>query len=172
MLKSFVLMGGQFGYVDRYYDAHSHAWKDVPPWDTLDQPIIVIANGPAVGKLLPYNADCKTHGFYDWVNFLTDYAAESPEEQVTFDDLEQVAHAIGWASTFGRQVLQFSSTNVGRNLRPTLVTGATLCPIAEYATSRNADAFVSRLEKAGAQYAYAMGPHAVTFEFEVAANHA
>lgn len=174
MLKSFTLRGGKFGYVDRYYDAKTGAWIDVEPWNRIEDrgepPIIVVANGPSKGgKGLSYTSDCRTHGFYSWCNMLSDYAAgvSAPEEVVEFEDLEHVAKAIGWPSAFGRRVYEFWPTNVGRNLRPMLVTGADLYPITEFSTSGNADAFKPRLEKAGATDIYIMGQHNIMFDFEV-----
>lgn len=171
MIKTFVISGGQHGYVDRYY--HNGSWINVQPWQVREQqgqpPIIVKGydDGKHKGKL-SHNGDAKTHGFYDWVNYLSGYL---DEENVTFEELEHVAEIIGWKSAFDRRVYEFWATNVGRHLRPTLVTMANNYPIHQFSGAMGAAAYAKHLQsekmrEKGIQNAYDSGPVAVYFDYE------
>jgi len=170
MLRSYTIYGGQFGYVDQYY--HQGAWRNVESWNVLEDrgepPLIIegqgeITTGRGKGKIR-HCGDCKTHGFYDYVNFLSGYA----EPDMTFEELEATAKAlqIGGHGYFDRRRKTFVGTE---GFAPCLVTMAGSVILPEFARDKDLEALIVTLQRRQPSITniYPAGPRSLYFDFDV-----
>jgi len=156
-MKTVVMFQSRHAYVNAYYSGKN--WKKVPPWDTLETP--VIAHGhedPKKHDRFLFPGDVKPGPVYDETSCLMGYLVE---ETVSFEELEAVAESLGWGKTFDKRVLVFvGGTNP---LRPALMTGAGLQP---FSSSWDANFWEKRLEEKGFDGVWATGKNAVVFEVD------